>query len=184
MNGDDRSPGLVAGDLAAVHVAVFLFGLSGFLARTVSAPASAIVLGRALIAAAALWPIIFWLSRNRRSLSPFVQSLDFGDLGRTERKGTVPLAADGSPAGPAPFGARRTALFFLISGVTLAVHWLTFFHAIQILNVAVGLLSFATFPLFTTFLEPPICGSRLTARGFVTALAVAIAGAKGDATRS
>lgn len=39
-------------------------------------------------------------------------------------------------------------------GVLLAVHWVTFFHAIQLSNVAVGLLTFSTFPVFTAVLEP------------------------------
>jgi drug/metabolite transporter (DMT)-like permease len=39
-------------------------------------------------------------------------------------------------------------------GVLLAAHWVTFFHAIQLSNVAVGLLTFSTFPVFTAALEP------------------------------
>jgi drug/metabolite transporter (DMT)-like permease len=41
-------------------------------------------------------------------------------------------------------------------GGILALHWWTFFYAIQISNVAVGLLGFAAFPMFVTLLEP-IC---------------------------
>lgn len=43
--------------------------------------------------------------------------------------------------------------FFLL-GALLAFHWWAFFHAIQISTVAIGLLTFSTFPLFITFLEP------------------------------
>jgi drug/metabolite transporter (DMT)-like permease len=39
-------------------------------------------------------------------------------------------------------------------GIILALHWWTFFHAIQISSVAVGLLGFAAFPMFVTLLEP------------------------------
>lgn len=39
-------------------------------------------------------------------------------------------------------------------GVLLAVHWMAFFKAIQVASVAVGLLAFATFPVFITGLEP------------------------------
>ncbi len=42
--------------------------------------------------------------------------------------------------------------FFL--GALLAVHWICFFRSIQVSTVAVGLISYATFPLFTAFLEP------------------------------
>jgi drug/metabolite transporter (DMT)-like permease len=41
-----------------------------------------------------------------------------------------------------------------VSGVLLAIHWVAFFHAIQLSTVAVGLLTFSSFPLFVTLLEP------------------------------
>lgn len=44
------------------------------------------------------------------------------------------------------------SLFFL--GFILAIHWVTFFHSIQISTVAIGLLSYSSFPIFTVFLEP------------------------------
>jgi drug/metabolite transporter (DMT)-like permease len=40
-----------------------------------------------------------------------------------------------------------------LNGVVLAVHWIAFFQAIQIAGVAVGLLGFATFPVFVLLLE-------------------------------
>jgi drug/metabolite transporter (DMT)-like permease len=39
-------------------------------------------------------------------------------------------------------------------GVILAVHWVTFFQSVQVSTVAIGLLTFSTFPVFVTFLEP------------------------------
>ncbi len=50
--------------------------------------------------------------------------------------------------------SKSVALLLAISGAVLAIHWLTFFHAIQISTVAIGLVGFATFPVFVTFLEP------------------------------
>jgi len=50
-------------------------------------------------------------------------------------------------------------LFFL--GFILAVHWISFFHSIQISTVAIGLLSYSSFPVFTTFLEPIFFKERL-----------------------
>jgi drug/metabolite transporter (DMT)-like permease len=58
----------------------------------------------------------------------------------------------------------RQALMLLLSGGILTLHWGSFFYAIQISSVAVGLLTFSTFPLFVTFLEPLI--SREPIRGF------------------
>ena len=57
--------------------------------------------------------------------------------------------------------SRNTLLLLLVSGLVLAVHWLTFFHAIQVATVAVGLVGFATFPVFVTFLEPLVSGQRI-----------------------
>lgn len=49
---------------------------------------------------------------------------------------------------------RATIGLFSFLGCLLAIHWIAFFKAIQISTVAVGLLSFSTFPLFITLLEP------------------------------
>ncbi|MBW9157805.1 DMT family transporter [Clostridium sp. FP2] len=44
--------------------------------------------------------------------------------------------------------------YLVIMGVILAIHWSTFFISIQVSTVAIGLLTFSTFPVFVTFLEP------------------------------
>lgn len=49
---------------------------------------------------------------------------------------------------------RRDYLYFALMGVVLAIHWVTFFQAIQVSTVAIGLLTFSTFPVFVTFMEP------------------------------
>ncbi|WP_300667579.1 DMT family transporter [Desulfoluna sp.] len=49
---------------------------------------------------------------------------------------------------------RQDYVFLGLQGLILALHWGTFFKAIQVSSVAVGLLTFATFPVFTTLLEP------------------------------
>lgn len=43
---------------------------------------------------------------------------------------------------------------FAILGGLLAFHWFSFFESIQCSTVAIGLISFSTFPIFTVFLEP------------------------------
>jgi drug/metabolite transporter (DMT)-like permease len=59
-----------------------------------------------------------------------------------------------------------------ISGVVLAAHWLTFFQAIRVSTVAIGLLTFASFPLFVTFLEPVCFRERLRAMDIALAAGV------------
>lgn len=55
----------------------------------------------------------------------------------------------------------KDALGFLLMGTILALHWVTFFHSIQISTVAIGLLTFSTFPIFVTFFEPLFFKERL-----------------------
>ncbi len=55
---------------------------------------------------------------------------------------------------------RKTALILIGMGAFLAAHWVTFFHAIQISTVAIGLLSFSTFPVIVALLEPLLPGER------------------------
>lgn len=45
-------------------------------------------------------------------------------------------------------------------GIILAIHWTAFFQAIVVSNVAIGLLAFSSFPLFTAILEPLILRQR------------------------
>jgi len=43
---------------------------------------------------------------------------------------------------------------FLISGIFMAAHWVTYFYALKLSNVALGLLSLYTFPIMIALLEP------------------------------
>ncbi|MFY9242997.1 MAG: EamA family transporter [Polaribacter sp.] len=43
---------------------------------------------------------------------------------------------------------------FLISGVLMAAHWVTYFYALKLSNVALGVLSLYTFPIIIALLEP------------------------------
>jgi len=119
--------------LAALHAAVLLFGFAGLFGRWLDLSPVVIVLGRTVVAAAAL--AVVGLAR-RDIRSPF----------------DVNLAANGA---------------------ILALHWGSFFAAIQAAGVAIGLLGFASFPLFTLVLERFVLGRRWTTSEAATALAVA-----------
>lgn len=64
------------------------------------------------------------------------------------------------------------------SGLFLAMHWYAFFRSIQVSSVAVGLLTFSTFPIFTTFMEPYFFNEKLeifdVAVSFVVAAGLAL----------
>ncbi|MBI9085502.1 MAG: EamA family transporter [Desulfobacterales bacterium] len=55
-------------------------------------------------------------------------------------------------------------------GVILAIHWWTFFKSIQVSTVAVGLITFSTFPVFVTFLEPLLLKERFRFSGVFIAM--------------
>ena len=64
---------------------------------------------------------------------------------------------------------NKTTLFFILQGLLLAVHWWSFFLSIQISSVALGLVTFSTFPIFVTFLEPLFFKERLETKNIVLA---------------
>jgi drug/metabolite transporter (DMT)-like permease len=49
---------------------------------------------------------------------------------------------------------RRGLPLLTVSGLTLAFHWVSFFHCVQISTVAVGVLTYSTSPVFSTLIEP------------------------------
>ncbi|MBE0577627.1 MAG: DMT family transporter [Desulfuromonadales bacterium] len=51
-------------------------------------------------------------------------------------------------------GGSRTYVGVYVLGLLLGLHWITFFHAMQVSSVAVGMLSLFTFPVITILLEP------------------------------
>lgn len=65
---------------------------------------------------------------------------------------------------------RRDYLIITLVAITMAVHWFTFLQSIQVTSVAIGTITFATFPLFVTFLEPLIYHERLVLKNVVIAL--------------
>lgn len=65
---------------------------------------------------------------------------------------------------------RKDYVMMMIAGVILAVHWTTFMQSIQVSTVAIGTLTFSTFPLFVTFLEPWIFHEKLKVQDIMCAL--------------
>ncbi len=53
----------------------------------------------------------------------------------------------------------RHGLLMLVSGVLLGLHWITYFHAMQISSIAVGMIALFTYPMITIFLEPMMKGN-------------------------
>ena len=57
---------------------------------------------------------------------------------------------------------RKDLPTLLLSGVFMAAHWITYFYALKLSNVALGILSLYTFPIITALLEPLFVKSKLS----------------------
>lgn len=141
-------------DSLALHSAVVLFGMAGPIGKAVSVSPSVVVFARAALGAVAL---TLWLvARQRRSSGDFGNRVDAGIKGEL-----------------AGLNARSLP-WLAVSGLVLAVHWTAFFRSIQVSSVAVGLLSFATFPVFMALMEPLFRSTQVQAVDLVRALLVGI----------
>jgi drug/metabolite transporter (DMT)-like permease len=49
---------------------------------------------------------------------------------------------------------KKDYFTFILSGIFMAAHWITYFYALKLSNVALGMLSLYTFPVITALLEP------------------------------
>ena len=66
--------------------------------------------------------------------------------------------------------SRKHYLSFLFLGFLLAVHWTTFYESIKLSTVAIGLLTFSTFPVFVTFIEPYFFKEKIQISDIITAI--------------
>jgi drug/metabolite transporter (DMT)-like permease len=126
----------------SVHLAVFLFGGAGLFGKLIDLSSGAIVLGRAFLGAF----FVFLFS----------QILDWS----TQKKATAPKSNSRSFQQFQPKSIKDLLVFTLL-GAILAFHWIAFFEAIQRSNVTIGVLTFSTFPIFTTLLEPSFNKEKL-----------------------
>lgn len=58
-------------------------------------------------------------------------------------------------------GGRRDFWLLMAGGVAMAAHWVTYFGAIQVSTVAVGILALHTYPVMTALAEPLLFNERL-----------------------
>ena len=60
----------------------------------------------------------------------------------------------------------------VIQGILLTLHWVTFVHSIQVSSVAIGFISFFTYPLMTTILETILYKDRFEFKKVINGLLV------------
>ena len=56
---------------------------------------------------------------------------------------------------------KKHLLTVLTSGLLMGLHWLTYFYALKLSNVAIGMISLFTYPILTAFLEPLLLKTKL-----------------------
>ncbi len=64
-------------------------------------------------------------------------------------------------------GSTRDYFRMAILGALLCVHWITFFHSMQVANIAIGMLSLYVYPVMTVFMEPLLKKVRIDWRDVV-----------------
>ena len=70
--------------------------------------------------------------------------------------------------------SRKDLLLLICAGMILAVHWWAFLQSIQLSTVAIGTITFSTFPLFVTFLEPLFFHQQLKRRNVLLSIVILI----------
>ena len=70
--------------------------------------------------------------------------------------------------------SKKDYILIMLAGAVLAVHWTTFFQSIQVSSVAIGTITFSTFPLFITFIEPIVFKEKIKMRSIVNAVILLI----------
>ena len=113
-------------DILHIHVAAFLFGMTGILGTLIAAPSSVITFGRALFAVLALTPVLLWLERRQPAVAT---------------------------AHPRQTEDTSDAWRYAASGTLLAIHWVTFFVSVKTAGVAIATLGFSSFAAFITLIQ-------------------------------
>lgn len=74
--------------------------------------------------------------------------------------------------GQVALACTRDYLRMLLLGSLLCVHWITFFHSMQIATIAIGMLSLYAYPVITVFLESLIKRTSVDWRDVLSGLLV------------
>jgi len=69
-------------------------------------------------------------------------------------------------------GSKRDYMMAALLGCLLAVHWVTYFHAMQVSTVAIGVIALYTYPVITVFLEPLFHGEKPHIADIISSIAV------------
>ena len=73
-----------------------------------------------------------------------------------------------------PYLLNQSKDYFMVVvlGILLATHWVSYFYAMQVSSVAVGVIALYTYPVITVFLEPFFHGEKPCLLDVVSSFAV------------
>ena len=66
--------------------------------------------------------------------------------------------------------SRTDTLLTLLAGLLLTLHWTSFFESVQTASVAIGTITYSTFPLFLLILEPLLYHEKMSLRNALLSL--------------
>jgi drug/metabolite transporter (DMT)-like permease len=69
---------------------------------------------------------------------------------------------------------RSDTALSIAAGIILAIHWTAFFQSIQVASVAIGTITYATFPLFLIFLEPLIYQEKVSPQNILFSIGLLV----------
>jgi drug/metabolite transporter (DMT)-like permease len=122
-------------NIISIHLAAFLFGMTGILSTLIDADSEVITFGRAIFAVAVLSPILWlWREQSKDTRSPITSRMTSSQIWIR------------------CFG----------SGLILAIHWVTFFVSVKTAGVALATLGFSSFAAFITLIEAVVTPKRVT----------------------
>jgi len=73
---------------------------------------------------------------------------------------------------PLRLNSKKDYTIALVLGIFLGSHWVTYFHAMQVSSIAVGIIALYTYPVITVFLEPLFHGEKPHIKDIISALFV------------
>lgn len=68
--------------------------------------------------------------------------------------------------------SKKHLIPFIVGGIFMGAHWVTYFYALKMANVAIGMLSLYTFPVMVAFLEPLFLKLKFDPMNIVLAILV------------
>ncbi len=132
-------------NILSIHLAAFLFGMTGILSTLIDADSEVITFGRAIFAVAVLTPIL-WFLRDQPN--------------------------DPSHRVAKPLSETHLWIRCLGSGLILVIHWVTFFVSVKTAGVALATLGFSSFAAFITLIEALVTPKRVTRVDWIRTLVV------------